>query len=280
MLVALVFMRRGVRLSRSEKIARAITGGQERDQQSSGSRKGLQRNLARAGVSVPLWGLYLIPSGVALISTLVYLLQGWWQALLVVAGVPLLVAGILYWRYRQRLRRMVHQLPGTLDHMIRSLKSGRTLADAMMLAMSRSRDPLGSALEPTKRSIELGISPGEALDEFAGLYDREEFHVLAMGIRINQRYGGNASDMLAKLIVMIQDREKASRQLRAMTGETRISAVVLASLPMLIAVYIFVSNKGFLMGLWLDTSGRLLLCLAVTLQIIGCVLLWRMLRSL
>ncbi len=278
--VALVMLRRSVRLSRSEKIALVINPNQELEKLPPGLRSGLQRNLARAGVSAPLWTVYLALAFVALFLVLVYLTLGSWPSLLMFVFVSVLIPGVLRWRYHQRLRRMVQQLSGTLDHMIRSLKSGRTLSDAMLLAMSRCQNPLGSALEPAKRSIELGVPPGEALDEFADLYDQEELHVLAMGVRINQRYGGNASEMLGKLIIMIQDREKAGRQLRAMTGETRISAVVLASLPILVAGYIFISNKSFLMGLWIDTSGRLLLYLAVALQVVGCFLLWRMLRSL
>ncbi|EGH49225.1 type II secretion system protein, partial [Pseudomonas syringae pv. pisi str. 1704B] len=51
------------------------------------------------------------------------------------------------------------------------------------------------------------------------------------------RYGGNASELMENLIKLIRDREQAGRQLRAMTGETRMTAVVLALLPISMAGY-------------------------------------------
>src|SRR5690606_6201873 len=128
------------------------------------------------------------------------------------------------WRYRRRLQRMTAQLPAFLDHSIRSLKSGRTLADAMALAMDNCQSPLRDAFAGTRRSIELGVSLGEALQGFADLYRGSEFRILALGVAVNQRYGGNASEVLANLVRVIRDRESAERQLRALTGETRISA--------------------------------------------------------
>jgi hypothetical protein len=52
--------------------------------------------------------------------------------------------------------------------------------------------------------------------------------LFALGLKVNHRYGGNASELLENLIKMIREREQAARQLSAMTGETRITAVVLA----------------------------------------------------
>ena len=281
--LSLLFISRGMRQSRSEKIVRNLRAGQV-DTSGTGlgrsSDSSWQRTLTRAGVTLPPW--LVVCGGVLMVLglLLLYANWGWWAAALGLVVVVALVPLLLRLRYARRVERMVHQLPGTLDHMIRSLKSGRTLGDAMMLAMDRAQNPLHSALAPVRRSIELGITPGEALGEFAGLYDREEFQIFAMGIRINQRYGGNASDMLDKLIVLIRDREKARRQLRALTGETRISAVVLGVLPVALAGYIFTTNPDFFMGLWDDATGRLLLFIAVCLQVTGCLLLWRMLKSL
>ncbi|MOA07626.1 Bacterial type II secretion system protein F domain protein [compost metagenome] len=175
---------------------------------------------------------------------------------------------------------MIAQLPQLLDHVIRSLKSGRPLGDAMLLAMCDCADPLQQSFHRTRRNIERGVPLGVALDEFAELYEREEFRILALGVRINQRYGGNAGELLDNLIVMIRDRDKAARQLRALTGETRISALVLGVLPVSLAAYIFVSNPDFLLNLWNDPSGKAVLLVALLLQVVGSLLLWRMMRSI
>jgi tight adherence protein B len=79
---------------------------------------------------------------------------------------------------------------------------------------------------------------------------------------------------------MIREREQAARQLSAMTGETRITAVVLALLPVALAGYFLVSNPKYLLAMWNDGSGQMMLMSALGLQVFGCLALWRMLRSL
>ncbi len=239
----------------------------------------LDRRLLQAGVSMPRWLITLLL--VLAVLVLLLLSKFGWIAPLVALGLMVVVLfGVAQWRAQRRLDRMIEQTPSFLDHMVRSMKSGRTLGDAILLAMDRCQPPLRDAMAPVRRDMELGVPMAEAMTEMALLYDRDEFHILAMGVRINQRYGGNTADMLNSLISMIRDRERASRQLRALTGETRISAVVLAALPLALAGYILLTNPDFLLGLWDSSTGKFLLLLSLALQGTGCVVLWRMLKSI
>jgi tight adherence protein B len=215
-----------------------------------------------------------------LLMLLGLLLGGVMLGLLILVLMPVLAYLYAGLRYRRRVMRMIQQLPQLLDHVIRSLKSGRTLGDAMLLAMENAQSPLHDALTRTRNSVGMGVPLAEAIDDFARIYEREEFHILALGVQVNQQYGGNASELLENLIVMIRDRERASRQLRAMTGETRISAMGLAGMPVALAIYILSSNPAFLMGLWESSDGRMLLLCALALQGLGCFFMWRMLRSI
>ncbi|WP_206302265.1 type II secretion system F family protein, partial [Pseudomonas viridiflava] len=92
--------------------------------------------------------------------------------------------------------RMVAQLPGLLDSSVRSLKAGRTLADAVLLAIETSTDPLKTSISRVARNVQMGVSLPEAVQDFAELYDREGFRMLALGLKVNHRYGGNASELL------------------------------------------------------------------------------------
>ncbi len=85
---------------------------------------------------------------------------------------------------------------------------------------------------------------------------------------------------MENLIKLIRDREQAGRQLRAMTGETRMTAVVLALLPISMAGYFLAVNPSYLLHMWDDESGKIMLSVAFALQVTGCVVLWRMLRSI
>jgi len=279
--VGMMLLRQSRRQKQSEDIACRL----RQDYGESGSKQqrpgaGKNRSAVWQNADVPSWLLLLGAILGLLLVLIVGVRGGWFAGLAAAAGFAALGYGWLRWRTEARVRKMVSQMPVLLDHMVRSLKSGRTFTDALLLAMERSAYPLKDALAAPRRSIELGVAPGDAMAEFATRYNSQEFHILAMGMRVNQRHGGNASELLDSLIVLIHDRERAARQLRALTGETRISALVLAVLPVGLAGYILFSNPDFILGLWNESAGRYLLLTAAAMQALGCYLLWRMLRSI
>ncbi|MBZ5487043.1 type II secretion system F family protein [Halomonas aquamarina] len=279
LLAAWIMLQASRRRAVDERINERLNRDSVRVEPRVRKRRGLSLWLRQAGIRLPAW-LSALLAGLFAILLLMLLQVSWFMPLLALAGMALLVYLVGQWRAQKRLDRMIEQMPGLLDHMVRSIKSGRTVGDAMLLAMQRSPEPLNRAMAPVRKDIELGMPMAEAVLEFASLYRREEFHILALGMRINQRYGGNASDMLQSLMAMIRDRERASRQLRAMTGETRISAVVLAGLPLGLGGYILLSNPDFLLTMWASSAGRVMLMISLVLQFTGCFILWRMLKSI
>lgn len=240
----------------------------------------LELMLLRAGFDRRNDRLMVWVAGWLLLAVCAGLYGGWPGLLLVLLAGPLLLRLFLAWRYQHRVRRLIEQLPVLLGHCVRSLKAGRTLSDAVLGAIDASREPLLGAMQRVKRNVQLGVSLDDAMSDLAELYAREELRLFALGLRINHRYGGNASELLENLIKVIREREQGARQLRAMTGETRITAVVLAVLPVSVAGYFMFSNPNYLLTMWHDSVGQRLLFSAFVLQALGCLALWRMLRSI
>ena len=241
---------------------------------------GLERAFLRAGLGRPTEriGLWLLAWVFAMFIG--FAVAGWLGLLVLCVVPPLALRGYVSWRYQRRLRRMIEQLPQLLDHTVRSLKSGRTLADAVLGGIEASDYPLKDAMGRVQRNVQLGVSLPDAVSDMAELYEREEFRLFALGLKVNHRYGGNASELLENLIKMIRERDQGARQLRAMTGETRLTAWVLGLLPITMAGYFLIANPIYLVAMWHDPSGQRMLATAFAMQAIGSLLLWRMLRSL
>jgi len=240
----------------------------------------LRRQLLQAGVDLGRGQLLALVTLFVALALLVLITAG---ARMLLFAVLVSVAGgwlFLRWRYFQRVEKMISQLPDLLEHVSRSLKSGRTLGDAMLLAIDRTEAPLREALTVCKRGISLGLPLADVFDDFAQLYDRRELQMLATSIKVNQRYGGNVSHLMENLITTVRDQERAAAQMRAMTGESRVGAWVIGVMPLLIGGYIFASNPEFFLGLWNNETGRTLVYSALSLQILGCLVLWRMMRSI
>ncbi|MBA6041489.1 MULTISPECIES: type II secretion system F family protein [Pseudomonas] len=271
---------RGLRQAGTDRVLERLSDGQPVPQEPNGSWVALERMFQRAGLGKPTDRLGLWLSGWALGMLLGYLLAGGLGLLAMLILPPLLLRVYIAWRYQRRVQRMVGQLPQLLDHSVRSLKSGRTLADAVLGAIDSTEAPLKQAMSRIQRNVQMGVSLPESVSDFAEFYERDEFRLFALGLKVNHRYGGNASELLENLIKMIREREQGARQLKAMTGETRMTAYVLAGLPIVMVGYFLMVNPGYLMSMWNDGTGRHLLLAAVALDITGTFVMWRMLRSI
>ena len=270
---------RGLRQAGTDRVLERLSDGQPVPQEPNGSWVALERMFQRAGLGKPTDRLGLWLSGWALGMLLGYLLAGGLGLLAMLILPPLLLRVYIAWRYQRRVQRMVEQLPQLLDHSVRSLKSGRTLADAVLGAIDSTEAPLKQAMSRIQRNVQMGVSLPESVSDFAEFYERDEFRLFALGLKVNHRYGGNASELLENLIKMIREREQAARQLSAMTGETRVTAWVLGCLPIGLAGYFLMANPHYLLAMWHDDSGRIMLATAFGLQLVGSLALWRMLRS-
>ncbi len=271
---------RGLRQAGTDRVLERLSDGQPVPQEPNGSWVALERMFQRAGLGKPTDRLGLWLSGWALGMLLGYLLAGGLGLLAMLILPPLLLRVYIACRYQRRVQRMVEQLPQLLDHSVRSLKSGRTLADAVLGAIDSTEAPLKQAMSRIQRNVQMGVSLPESVSDFAEFYERDEFRLFALGLKVNHRYGGNASELLENLIKMIREREQGARQLKAMTGETRMTAYVLAGLPIVMVGYFLMVNPGYLMSMWNDGTGRHLLLAAVALDITGTFVMWRMLRSI
>ena len=264
----------------TDRVLERLAAGQPLLAEERGRWVGLERMFLRAGLGKPTDSLGLWLTCWVLGAVLGFLVWSWVGLLAMLLLPPLILRLYIAWRYRRRVKRMIEQLPQVLDHTVRSLKSGRTLADALLGAIDSTEEPLKPAMGRIQRNVQLGVSLPEAASDFAEFYEQDEFRMLALGLKVNHRYGGNASDLLENLIKVIREREQGARQLRAMTGETRVTAFVLAGMPIAMVGYFMLINPGYLMTMWNDDSGRYMLLAALSMQVLGCLTMWRMLRSI
>ncbi|MBF6027926.1 type II secretion system F family protein [Pseudomonas sp. P115] len=269
-----------VRQANTQRVLERLGDGQPVAQELNSAWAPLERMFLRAGMGKPTEHLGLWFAGWAVSALLGFVLGDWLGLLTMLVLPPLLLRVYIGWRYQRRVQRMIEQLPQLLDHSVRSLKSGRTLADAVLGGIETAEDPLKQAMSRIQRNVQMGVSLPESASDFAEFYEQDEFRLFALGLKVNHRYGGNASELLENLIKMIREREQGARQLKAMTGETRMTAYVLAGLPVLMVGYFLAVNPGYLMTMWNDGTGRYLLLGALGMDLSGTWLMWRMLRSI
>lgn len=195
----------------------------------------------------------------------------------VILGVIYTVLTLLFSR---RQGQIIVQLPRLLDQVVRMMRTGKTIGDAFFIATDDADEPLKAVMEKLRRNIIMGMTIPEAFDDLAETYSLQELRVLALGINVNARFGGSLIDLLNNVIALIQERDKAQRQLKAMTGETRVGAVLLSVMPPALGAYMLMANPDYIMGMVEDPGGLKVLIGAGLAQLAGMFVIWRMLRSI
>ncbi|WP_019625168.1 type II secretion system F family protein [Thioalkalivibrio sp. ALJT] len=234
-------------------------------------RAGLGENRLTAAALAGVW-LVLILAGTVLAG-------GWGLLAGVVLGL-ILNYTVVAWSARRRREMLQQQLPAFAEHVVRGLRAGRTLPAAVTAAAEEMRAPLGDVLARVVREVDLGVSLGEALENVAEDFDLHALRLLALGVQFNMRYGGSAVELMEQVVRMLRQQDQARRELRALTGETRVSALVLAVLPVGLAGYTVSMNPAYYAAMLETTAGIAVLVGAIVWQALGILILWRMLRSL
>jgi tight adherence protein B len=88
-------------------------------------------------------------------------------------------------------------------------------------------------------------------------------------ILIQRQVGGNLAEVLDKIAYTIRERFMIRRQLRVYTAQGRFSGYVLALLPIAVGSAIYLINKEYMVTLFTDPIARILLVVAVIMQILG-----------
>ncbi|MGH8456453.1 MAG: type II secretion system F family protein [Stenotrophobium sp.] len=210
---------------------------------------------------------------------LTLIIFGWFAGGFIV-GVVVAVGFIFLTRQAAvRRNKIIEQLPPFLESTMRVLAAGNTLEESIASASRESPEPLRPLFQSVVRQVRLGAPIEHVLMEMGDIHQVRDIKVMAMAAAINRKFGGSLKNILKSLINAIRSREMSARELRALTAETRFSAVVLAVVPIGITLFIAVQNRHYYADMWQDTGGRIALIFCVALQVSGIFVLWRMLRS-
>ncbi len=179
----------------------------------------------------------------------------------------------LFWKRRQRLAKFESQMPDAMDLLARSLRAGHRLADGMRLIGEEMAEPIAAEFHHCYQQQGLGISIEDSLDSLTLRVPNLDLRFFVNAILLQRQTGGDTAEVLDKIAFLIRQRFQIRAQVKALTGEGRLSGAVLLGMPVVLAIYMYFRNPAYLMVLFQDPLGQKMVLAAIVLQTIGALVI-------
>jgi tight adherence protein B len=189
----------------------------------------------------------------------------------IVAGV--LPTGWLLFRRGRRLKRFGVQLPDAMEMMARVLRAGQSLGFGFNVVASEMGNPIGKEFGRVFDEQNLGIPVEESLHSLCDRVPNLDLKFFATAVILQRQTGGDLAEILDKIGNLIRERFRVYGQVQALTGEGRLSGVVLLGLPFVLFLAVYYMNPGYIMVLFTDPIGKKMLAVAIFMQVLGALVI-------
>ena len=165
-----------------------------------------------------------------------------------VAGLIGLWLPFLYVQYQRkaRLARILDQLPEAFDLMSRVVRAGQTTSQAILTVAEEFPQPIGGEFSYCAEQQNLGLSPELSLRDLARRTGWLEIKLFVMALLVQQQTGGSLTELLEKLATIIRQRASLRGEIKALTAEGRLQAMILLGLPVLLFFAMFFLNRDYI----------------------------------
>lgn len=237
--------------------------------------------LERAGLALKLHEYIALRVLVGLGAFAIVLILGKGVALAFAVGIPVGLAGYMLPAFyvRMRITRQMHkfndQLEGMLTMVSSSLRAGFGLMQALDLAAEQLQPPMSTELHRLLRDTRMGASIEDALEKLRERVSSYDLDVVITAILIQRSVGSNLSEVLDKVAHTIRERVRIKGEINTLTAQKRLSGWIIGLMPAAFVAMMLAINFEYMSLLFTDPVGRLLLILAVVLDIAGILMIRR-----
>ena len=239
----------------------------------------IETRIAQAGLTLSKPKFFLC-AGVAATSTAL--------ALFLLSGNPLFALGGLvigglglpnFWLgliTKRRLKKFGLEFPNSLDIIIRGVRAGLPLGDCLRVIAAEAAEPVRAEFRQIVEAQTLGLSVAEAIERLPQRIPTPEANFFAIVISIQQKSGGNLAEALANLARVLRERKKMRDKVKAISSEAKASAMIIGSLPIVVAGLVYLTSPHYIELLWTTDTGRIVLGACALVMGIGIFIMHKM----
>lgn len=223
--------------------------------------------------------LQIVVAVVVAIGAYLFTQIPWYWLLLFALGSVYFVSLNILRRLRERqMRRFQDIFPEALDLVVRSVRAGLPVSEAIKVISTEVASPVNEAFREVANQLYIGMSLDEALGVLQKNVPLAEVKFFAISLTIQQETGGNLAEILHNLAAIMRKRAQLAKKIRAFSSEARASAYIIGSLPFLVGLAIFILNREYILVLFTDQTGQMFLVAAAVSISVGAIIIARLIN--
>lgn len=223
--------------------------------------------LVSAACAVLFAFVALIVSGNMLVGVGAFIIGG--------LGIP---QWLLIFLRNRRVKAFTAELPNALDVIVRGLRSGLPLGDCIRIIANEAAEPVKSEFRQIVEAQSIGLTIPESVQGITRHVPTPEANFFSIVIEIQSKAGGNLSEVLGNLSKVLRERKKMKGKVTAMSMEAKASAAIIAALPFIVAILVYLSSPDYMSRLWTTEAGKLTMVVSGFWMLIGIMSMKKMIN--
>lgn len=179
---------------------------------------------------------------------------------------------------KRRQNKFLAEFANSIDVIVRGVKSGLPLNECLGIIARESPDPISTEFREVVEQQRVGVTLADALDRMMERMPLPEVKFFAIVVAIQQQAGGNLSEALGNLSGVLRDRIRLHMKVRALSAEAKASAAVLAALPPIVTILVYLSSPKYISLLWTTKSGQFFVLIAGIWMTMGVLVMRKMIN--
>ena len=203
--------------------------------------------------------------------------QAWYVVLLGLfaagLGLPRWTLGFLK---NRREKKFTREFANAIDVIVRSVKTGLPVIEAMKVVSTEIPEPVASEFKQLIEGLKVGVTMEQGLKRMFERMPTAEVNFFGIVITVQQKSGGNLSEALSNLALVLRDRKRLHGKIRAMSSEAKASAMIIGSLPPAVMALVYFTTPQYIDLLFQVKLGNLMLLGCVVWMGLGILVMKKM----
>jgi tight adherence protein B len=254
----------------------------EKNQARKKEKPTMRRRLEQAGFPNTTPRTYwIICAGLGAAAAAFCLISGQKPLVIVMAGFAMgfgLPRWILSFLTNRRRKKFTEEFANAIDVIVRSVKSGLPINEALRIVAKESPDPVGGEFTRLVEGMKVGVTMDQGLKRMYDSMPTAEVGFFSIVMTIQSRSGGNLSEALGNLSHVLRDRKRLQGKIRAMSSEAKASAMIIGSLPPGVMLLVYLTTPAYMTLMFTEKMGNLMLAGCVVWMSIGIFVMRKMIN--